>query len=130
MERYNYYEAVKEDCRNYLLCDVDEIIQNTGIDNDDDLIDKLVELAWTNDSITGNGSGSYTFNTWKAAENLTHNWDLLQDALEEYGYGTTIDLRNGEEYYDVIIRCYLLSSVIRDLVNEHNYFENDENDEE
>lgn len=62
-------------------------------------------------SVTGNASGSYTFNTWKAEEYLCHNLNLLAEANEEFGSNSDI-LSDGAEVCDVIIRCYLLSRAI------------------
>lgn len=103
MEKYNYLEAVKEDVREY-------------IKNETDLseIDDLYDTLFNEDSVTGNASGSYTFNTWKAEEYLCHNWDLLQEAIEEFGFTGHI-LDKGAEWCDVLIRCYLLSQAINEV---------------
>lgn len=67
--------------------------------------------------MTGNASGSYTFNTWKAEENLCHNWDLLAEVLDEFGSDTDI-LKQGAEALDVTIRCYLLGAAIAEALDE------------
>lgn len=81
MERYDYLEAVKEDVKNY--------IEENGItvnsENRDEIEEQLNDDLFCNDSVTGNGSGSYTFNTWRAEEYLCHNLDLLAEACEEFG---------------------------------------------
>ena len=69
------------------------------------------------DSVTGNASGSYTFNAWKAEEYLCHNWDLLAEAIEEFGGNTDI-LRAGAKSCDVTIRCYLLGQCIAAALDE------------
>ena len=64
----------------------------------------------------GNASGSYTFSTWQAEENLAHNWELIQQALIEFGV-SSIDLENfSAESLDVTIRCYLLSEVLAEVL--------------
>lgn len=50
--------------------------------------------------MTGNASGSYTFSTWEAEENICHNLDLLAEAC------------------DVTIRCYLLGQAIAEALEE------------
>ena len=114
MERYDYYENV--------LADVKEFISERGIEsvteeNKDDLYEELYDDMFVSDSVTGNASGSYTFNTWKAEENLCHNMDLLKEALEEFGCGIDY-LERGAEACDVTIRCYLLSQCLSKALDE------------
>lgn len=70
------------------------------------------------DDVTGNASGSYTFSTWQAEEYLCHNLDLLEEVLREFGYDGDYLLAQGVEVADVMIRCYLLSQVIADVLEE------------
>lgn len=96
MERYDYLEAVKEDVKNY--------IEENGIkvtsENREELEEQLNDDLFCYDSVTGNGSGSYTFSRWRASKNLCHNWDLLAEAC------------------DVTIRCYLLNQAISEVLDE------------
>lgn len=78
---YDYYENVKDDVENY----INENKEYFKATNLEELEEELNDQCWDCDSVTGNASGSYTFNTYKAAENLNGNWDLLQEALEEFG---------------------------------------------
>lgn len=117
MERYDYREAVKEDVKeyvwdNYTKEEIENIIQN---ENDEQ--EALYNDLWTADSVTGNGSGSYTFNTWQAEEFLCHNMDLLKEALEEFGCDIEY-LEKGAEACDVTIRCYLLSEAMGEALEE------------
>ena len=113
MEKYNYFEAVKEDVKQY--------IEDHGVtvtaDNKEELQESLYDDMFISDSVTGNASGSYTFNTWQAEENLCHNLDLLGEACEEFGSDMDI-LKNGAEACDVTIRCYLLSQVLAEVLDE------------
>lgn len=117
MKTYNYFEAVKEDIKNYIENEIDikEALSEAG--DIDTLKDNLYDDLFCNDSVTGNASGSYTFNTWQAEENLCHNMDLLKEALEEFGCGIEY-LEKGAEACDVTIRCYLLSSAISEVIDE------------
>lgn len=119
MTRYNYYEAVKEDVKNYIENEVDiaEALLEAG--DIETLKEKLYDDLWIEDSVTGNGSGSYTFNTYEAEENLCHNMELLKEALEEFGCGIEY-LEKGAEACDVTIRCYLLSGAISEVFEELN----------
>lgn len=111
---YNYLEAVKDDVREYIENEID-LKDFTR----DELEEKLNDDLWTKDSVTGNASGSYTFNSYKAQENLVGNWDLVADALEEFGDTSVDAFRKGAEWCDVTIRCYLLNQAISEVLDEY-----------
>lgn len=111
---YNYREAVKNDVMDYIR---DHIDLSTVTDWDE-LEQQLHDDLWTVDSVTGNASGSYTFNAWKAEEYLCHNLDLLGEALSEFGCEASYLMENGAEAADVTIRCYLLSGCIADALED------------
>lgn len=113
MEEYNYLEAVKEDVLNY----IEENISFEDFEDRDELEEHLNDVLWTEDSVTGNVSGSYYCNTWRAADALAHNWDILQEALENFGDDSN-PIEKGEEWCDVIIRCYLLPTAIAEVLDE------------
>ena len=113
MEKYDYLQAVIDDVKQYI---VDNEITVTT-DNRDEIEQQLNEDLFTEDCVTGNASGSYTFSEWKAEENLCHNMDLLADVMSEFG--CTLDyLEEGAEVCDVMIRCYLLNQAISDVLDE------------
>lgn len=116
MEKYNYLDHIKEDVIAYLNENHDEMVELFK-QNREDFAEKLNEDLWIEDSVTGNASGSYTCNAWQAEEYLAHNWDLLADAIEEFGGNTDI-LRQGPEVCDVTIRCYLLGQAIELALDE------------
>ena len=116
MKTYNYFEAVKEDVKSYIENEIDIKKALSEAGDIDNLKDNLYDDLFCNDSVTGNASGSYTFNTWQAEENLCHNMDLLKEALEEFGCGIEY-LEKGAEACDVTIRCYLLSSAISEVID-------------
>ena len=129
MTNYNYLEAVTSDVLDYIK---EEINLDEWKGNREGLEKKLNDKLWTVDSVTGNASGSYTFNTWEAEENLAHNWDLLAEALDEFGQDGTDVLRQGAESMDVTIRCYLLGQAIAEALDEleEELAEDDEDEEE
>lgn len=114
MDKYNYYDAVCEDIRDYIN---DNDIKVTS-DNREELYDKLYDDLFVSDSVTGNASGSYTFSTWQAEENLCHNLSLLGEALNEFCCSASYLQDKGAEACDVTIRCYLLSQCLNDVLNE------------
>lgn len=109
MERYDYRSAVKADALEALK----ELVANNGGHYDPT---ELHDDLWIDDSVTGNASGSYYCNTWKAEEAIAHNLDLLAEALEEFGCSDVSVLEKGAEYCDVTIRCYLLGEVIGEIL--------------
>lgn len=114
MARYNYLEAIKEDVRNYINENEIKVYSS----NREEIEQTLNDDLFCEDSVTGNASGSYTFNTWQAEENLCHNLDLLGEALEAFGGSTVEALERGAEYCDVTIRCYLLGQAIAEVLDE------------
>lgn len=116
--KYNYYEAVKEDIRNYINENYTDAEIATKLTDKDEWHEHLNEELWIDDSVTGNASGSYTFNTWQAEENICHNLELLSEALDEFGGDYSKALEKGAEYCDVTIRCYILSGCIWETLDE------------
>lgn len=116
MEKYDYYKALEEDIREY--------IKNHDIIITEDNINELRQSSlyddlFVSDSVTGNASGSYTFNAWIAEEYICHNLDLFSEAMEEFGYtDIPLDKVCSAEYIDVTIRCYILSQVLDNVLEE------------
>ena len=114
---YNYYYAMENDIKNY-------IEENINLEDytREDLEEELNDQLWICDGVTGNASGSYTFNRYKAKEYVTENIDLCREALTEFCCDmlTVVDnFLNGDwEYFDVSIRCYLLGSIINTVLDE------------
>ena len=82
MEAYNYEEAVKTDVRTWID---DNVKFSEWEGNREGLEEYLNDELFVDDSVMGNGSGSYTFNAWEAEENICHNMELLGEACEEFG---------------------------------------------
>lgn len=113
MTNYNYLESIKADVKEYIN---NEITLKDFTDKEE-LEQKLNDDLWVEDSVTGNASGSYYCNAWKAEEALAHNWDVLEEALAEFGCeGNPIE--KGAEWCDVTIRCYLLGQAIAEVLEE------------
>lgn len=110
MEKYDYLSAVESDVREY----IENNVNFHDYSDLDEMKEDLNEKLFVEDSVTGNASGSYTFNTWKAEEYLCHNLDLLAEANEEFG-GSSDILSDGAEMCDVTIRCYLLWQAIENV---------------
>ena len=82
MGKYNYLESVKEDVKSAIVENYDYLEE---LKNDRNGFEqKLYDDLFISDSVTGNASGSYTFNAWQAEEYLCHNLELLKEACEEF----------------------------------------------
>ena len=94
MEAYDYEEAVKNDVRTWVEGNV-KFSEWKG--DREGLEGYLNDELFVDDGVTGNGSGSYTFNTWKAEENICHNMELLGEACEEFGCDAGQMLKEGAQ---------------------------------
>ena len=117
---YDYETAVRDDVKqaieeNYTE---DEIIQHLAEERDE-WEEKLYDDLWVDDSVTGNASGSYTFNSYEAEQNIAGNWGLLSEALDEFGESGADAIGNGAEWCDVTIRCYLLGGALSSVLDEY-----------
>lgn len=109
---YDYHQAILEDVIEYIRDEVDA----SEYEDRDALEEALNDELWTVDSVTGNGSGSYTFDRAKAREYVTGNLDLVQEmasdfCIEDAELGKRFK-EDDWEWFDVSIRCNLLSWAI------------------
>ena len=115
---YDYRYEVTQDIVDYIKENID-LKDYTR----EELEEKLYDDLFTEDSVTGNASGSYYCNSYKAWEALYCNLDLLGEALQTFGNDASYLMENGEEACDVTIRCYLLPECISAALDE---FDEDE----
>jgi len=125
---YDYLDAVKEDVRKYIEENRVDILNKVGYEDFDDIADYMDDITeylndtlWAEDSVTGNASGSYWFNSWKAEEALCHNLDELEEACEDMGEDMGEIIKQGAESADVTIRCYLLGRAIAEELDENGF---------
>ena len=115
---YNYLEEMYKDVENY----IDNEITLTDYSDREELQEHLHDTLWTEDSVTGNASGSYTCNRMLARCYVTDNMDLLNEMCQEFGVDAeTIGskfLSDDWEWFDVSIRCYLLGGVISKVLDD------------
>lgn len=114
---YDYYANVKDDILNYIN---DEIRPGEYWDRDE-LESFLNDKLFRDDGVTGNGSGSYTYNRSQAKEYVLDNINLLKESIEEFGSkDELIDWFFDDDYesMDVTIRCYIFDSCINDILDE------------
>lgn len=117
--RYDYREAMTEDIKNA----IEEYEEYEGkkitemYSDQYEAYSDLYHMFWWDDSVTGNPSGSYTCSSWQAEDCLSHDFSLLAEAIEETNSDIEV-IERGAETCDVVIRCYLLSEVLTDVLDE------------
>ena len=120
MEKYNYRKSVTNDAKTAIL----ENMNYWKFADREELEEIANDSLWADDSVTGNGSGSYTFNREAAKEYVTKSddgMDTLRDAVLEFDCeheAFSAFLEENWEYFDVTIRCYLLSQAISAAIDE------------
>lgn len=118
---YSYKESVKKDIREWMDNNRDLWVS----ENDEDRAYEIISDAiWMADSVTGNASGSYTFNRWQARQYFFED-KTTDDYIEQMindgfitseSIGSSIALSNWEEI-DVCIRCWLCSECLYDILD-------------
>ena len=114
---YNYLEAIIEDVKEAI-----KEYDSTEFADREEFEERLNDDLWNADSVTGNASGSYTFNRAEAEEYVNDNSDLLREAISEFCIDSeTVAekfLDADYEYFDVTIRCYLLGQAISEVLDD------------
>ena len=111
MMNYNYLENMVEDVKEYIKNEIDF----SKYEDMDELKESLNDDLWTEDSVTGNASGSYTFCRKTAKEYVDENKDLVNEMMEEFDCKDKVAqwwIDDNYEAIDVSIRCYLLGQAI------------------
>ena len=120
--KMTYLEQVKKNIMEYIKSEysIDKIMEK--MEDRYSFQEELEELLWTDDAVTGNGSGSYTFDRIKAQEFVLADIETVQEALREFCVeADTIAkkfLESDWEYFDVTARCYVLSMGISEVLDE------------
>lgn len=118
---YSYMDSMIEDVK---IAMMDNYTDEDRADIET-FTETLIDDLWVDDSVTGNGSGSYTFSRYQAHCNINDDpeaMNYINEAASEFGItADTIAekfLEEDWEYFDVTIRCYLLSQAITAAVDE------------
>lgn len=88
--------------------------------NRGEAFEELQDLAFDRD-LTGSRTGSYWCNELKAERALLGNFDLVEEALSDFGMESVSspELISGE-HLDVLVREHLLPQVIDEVLDNHN----------
>jgi hypothetical protein len=89
----------------------------------DDFAEYLNDTLWAEDSVTGNGSGSYTFNSAEAKDHVINDMETVAEALREFctpaeEIGNRF-LSEDWEWLDVTARCYILGQAISQYIEDN-----------
>lgn len=127
MERYNYYDAVKEDVLKAIEED-DELLPRKDEDAAD-YEERLADALWDSE-VTGNGPYVYYSDEEDAIAAVMGNLDLCKEAYQEFGVDEdAIAFMSNIRAADVTIRCYILPSVIHDIIKEKPWFKDNEEED-
>ena len=128
MEKYDYYDAVKEDILNAIEKD-DELLPREDED-EEDYEERLTDALWASE-VTGNGPYAHYFSDEEdAIAAAMWNLDLCREAYQEFGVDEdAVAFMSNIRSADVTIRCYILPSVIQDVIAEKNWFDDDEEED-
>ena len=120
-EYYNYSAEMYDDVIEYIAENINLTdYTEDGELNRDALEETLNDECFIADCVTGNASGSYYCNAYRAAEKVHSNIDLLIEAIEYFG-DEAEDYKKAlksPEYADVTIRCYYLGEVIARVLDD------------
>ena len=110
MTRYEYLEEVKNDVIDYIKENYEE---GDAID-----LERLYDDLFICDSVTGNASGSYYCNSYKAFEALGVNIQEIAEEIELNFGPIPAEKAYNWEFLDVSFRCLLLSEAIEEAKKE------------
>ena len=122
-----YCKAVLSDAEDVIAGNFDDGYYDAETDFAD-----VYDMLFDDDAVTGNASGSYTFNAYEAKENVKDALydDNILEALENMGVDKeevfSQVLNRNYEILDVMIRCAVLSGKVYSDVEA--YFNNCQSD--
>lgn len=119
----DYRTEVREAIEQYLE-DNEYFINMADFDTAEDFAEWLNDTLWTEDSVTGNASGSFTFNSYEAKEKVFADMETVTEALKEFCCGQSEEvadafLNERWEFLDVTARCYVLGECIADYISDN-----------
>ena len=128
MEKYDYYDVVKEDVLKAIKED-DKLLPREDEDAAD-YEERLADALWASE-VTGNGSYAYYFSDEEdAIAAVMGNLDLCIEAYKEFGIDEdAVDFMSNIRSVDVTIRSYILPSVIHDIIEEKSWFNDNEEED-
>ena len=108
-QQYDYFENVKNDVIDFIK---DNEINVNEVDREE-----LNEQLWIEDSVTGNGSGSYTFNANKAKEYVDDNKQGIIRVFLKYGNDGQRVISGLKRISKPGLRTYVKSDAVPKVLN-------------
>lgn len=109
----DYIEETKENAKEYITSEWDYL-------KDKDK-EEIFDILFLEDSVTGNGSGSYTFSSYEASQNISElifDDDFIDELEGNFGENLGDLIKRGAEAVDVTARCLALYYVDIDEILE------------
>lgn len=125
MERYNYYDAVKDDVIKAIREDTE--LEPHEDEDRDNYQERLEDALWASE-VTGNGPYAYYYSEEEdAIAAVMGNLDLCKETYLDFGIeDDAVDFMSSIQAADVSIRCYVLPSAIDAAIDELGFFNEEE----
>lgn len=125
MERYNYYDAVKDDVIKAIRDDTE--LEPREDEDRDNYKERLEDALWASE-VTGNGDCAYYYSDEEdAIAAVMWNLELCSEAYCEFGKEQdAVNFMDNIRDADVSIRCYVLPSAIDAAIDKLGFFNGEE----
>lgn len=125
MERYDYYDEVKDDVIKAIQEDTE--LEPHEDEDRDDYAERLLDALWASE-VTGNGDCAYYYSDEEdAIAAVMWNLDLCSEAYCEFDREQdAVSFMNNIREADTIIRLYVLPSAIDAAIDELGFFNEEE----
>lgn len=121
MERYNYYDEVKDDVIKAIQEDTE--LEPREDEDRDSYAERLEDALWESE-VTGNGPYAYYYsNEEDAIAAVMWNLDLCKETYLDFAIeNDAVVFMSSIQAADVSIRCYVLPSAIDAAIDELGFF--------
>ena len=114
---YDYKTRLVHDIKNYM----EDSINIDEYESLDELSEYLNDTLWTEDSVTGNGSGSYTFNHAEAKQYVLDNMNLAVEMAREFDCKDRfMDWLFDDDYESIDVTRSAIDEVMDDIEDDFN----------
>ena len=118
---YDYKEVTKANVREWM----EENREMWESEDRHDAYEIVYDATWVDDSVTGNGSGSFTFSRLEARRNFFEDEnsddyvaEMIEDGFMDKALFAEKIACSDWEWVDVSIRCWLLGACVTEIMDE------------